>query len=59
MGPHTEGKIIGTKDLVLQRGTLQGDPLSPLIFCINLNLVAEQLNKLNTAYEEHAKKTKL
>ena len=58
MGPHTEGKIIGVKDLDLQRGTFQGDSLSPLIFCISLILITEKLNKLNTGYEEHTKKTK-
>ena len=58
MGPHTEGKIIRTKYLDLRLGTFQGDSISPLIFCISLILVREQLNKLNTGYEEHTKKIK-
>ena len=49
---HTEGKIIETEDLEIQRGLFQGHLLSPLLFCFNLNPLTEQLNKLNTGYEE-------
>jgi len=45
---HTEGKIIETEDLEIQRGLFPGDSLSPLLFCISLIPITEQLNKLNT-----------
>ena len=50
---RTEGKIRGTGDLEIQRGIFQGHSLSPLLFYINLILLTEQVNKLNTGYEEH------
>ena len=37
----------------------QGDTLSPLLFCISLIPLTEQLNRLNTGYEEHTTKTKI
>jgi hypothetical protein len=37
----------------------QGDSLSPLLFCINLFRLTEQLNKLKSGYEEHTTKTKV
>ena len=33
--------------------------LSPLLFCICLIPLTEQLNRLNTGYEEHIMKTKI
>lgn len=56
---HTEGKIIDTEDLEIQCGIFQGDSLSPLLFCISLNPLTEQLNKMNTRYEEHITKMKV
>jgi hypothetical protein len=53
---HIEGKII--EDLEI-RGMLQGHTLSPLLFCISLIPLIEQLNKLITGYEEHKTKTKV
>ena len=35
------------------------DSLSPLLFCICLIALTEQLNKLNTGYEEQTTKTKI
>ena len=35
------------------------DSLSPLLFCICLVPLTEQLNRLNTGYEEHTTKTKI
>jgi len=55
---HTEGKIIETEDLEIQHGIFQGDSLTPLLFCISLIPLTEQLNKLNVGYEEHTTKTK-
>jgi hypothetical protein len=37
----------------------QGDSLSPLSFCICLIPLTEQMNKLNTGYEEYTTKTKI
>jgi hypothetical protein len=56
---HAENKLIETKDIKIQCGIFQGDSLSPLLFCICLLLLTEQLNKLNTGYEEHTTKTKI
>jgi len=33
---HTEGNIKETEYLEIQCGIFQGDPLSPLLFCISL-----------------------
>jgi len=55
---HTEGKITVTEDLEITRGIHQGDSLSSLLFCVSLIPFTEQLNKLNTGYEEQTTKTK-
>jgi len=41
-----------------QHGRLQGDSLSPLLFCISFNLTG-QMNMVGTGYEEHTKNTKI
>jgi hypothetical protein len=56
---HTENELIETEDIKIQCGTFQGDSLSPLLFCICLSPLTEQLNRLNTGYEEHITKTKV
>jgi hypothetical protein len=56
---HAENKVIETEDINLQCGIFQGDSLSPLIFCVCLIPLTEQLNRLNTGYEEHTTKTKI
>jgi len=56
---HAENKLIETEDIKIQCGIFQGDSLSPLLFCICLLPVTEQVNKLNTGYEEHTTKTKI
>ena len=56
---HAENKLIETEDIKVQCGIFQGDSLSPLLFCICLLPLTEQLNKLNTGYEVHTTKTKI
>jgi hypothetical protein len=56
---HTENELIETEDIKIQSGIFQGDSLSPLIFCICLIPLTEQLNSLNTGYEKHIAKTKI
>ena len=56
---HTENKLIETDDIKIQCGIFQGDSLSPLLFCICFIPLTEQLNRLNTGYEEHTTKTKI
>ena len=56
---HTENKLIETEDIKIQFGIFQGDSLSPLLFCVCLIPLTEQLNRLNTGYEEHTIKTKI
>jgi len=56
---HTEKKLIEREDIKIQYGIFQGDSLSPLLFCICLIPLTEQLNRLNTGYEEHTTKTKI
>jgi len=56
---HTENKVIETEDIKIQCGIFQADSLSPLLFCICLIPLNEQLNTLNTGYEEHTTKTKI
>ena len=55
---HSENKLIATEDIKIQCIIFQGDSLSPLLFCICLIPLTEQLNRLNTGYEEHKTKTK-
>ena len=50
---QAENKLIETEDIKIQCGIFQGDSLSPLLFCICLIPLNEQLNRLNTGYEEH------
>jgi len=59
MGLHTENKLIETDDIKIQCGIFQGDSLSPQLFCISRNPLTEQLNRLNTRYEQHTTKTKI
>jgi len=47
------------RNIEIQCGIFQGDSLSPLLFCISLNPLTEQLNKMNTRYEEHITKMKV
>jgi hypothetical protein len=56
---HTENELIETEDIKIQCGIFQGDSLLPLLFCICLIPLTEQLNKLNTGCEEHITKTKI
>jgi len=44
---------------LVQCGIFQGDSLSPLLFCICSIPLTEQLNRLNTGYEEYTTKTKI
>jgi hypothetical protein len=53
MHQHAENELTETEDIKIQCGIFQGDSLSPLLFCICLIPLTEQLNKLNTGYEEH------
>jgi hypothetical protein len=56
---HAKQKSIQTEDIKIECGIFQGDSLSPLLFCICLIPLTEQLNTLNTGYEEHTTKTKI
>jgi hypothetical protein len=56
---HAENKLIETEDIKIKCGIFQGDSLSLLLFCICLLPLTEQLNKLNTGFEEHTTKAKL
>jgi len=56
---HAENTLIETEDIKIQCGIFQGNSLSPLLFCICLFRLTEQLNKLNTRHEEHTTKTKI
>ena len=56
---HAENELIETEDIKIQCGIFQGDSLSPLLFCICLIPLTEQLTRLNTGYEEHMMKTKI
>jgi hypothetical protein len=56
---HAENKLIEREDVKIHCGIFQEDSLSPLLFCICLLSLTEQLNDLNTRYEEHTTKTKI
>jgi len=56
---HAKNKLIETEDIKIQCGIFQGDSLLPLLFCICLIPLTEQLNWLNTGYEERTTKTKI
>ena len=56
---HAENKLKETEDIKIQCGIFQGDSLSPPLFCICLIPLTEQLNRLNTGYEEHTTKTNI
>ena len=56
---HAENELIETEDIKIQCGIFQGDSLSPLLFHISLIPLMQQLNRLNTGYEEHITKTKI
>jgi hypothetical protein len=59
MRVRTENKIIETEEIEMQCGIFRGDSLSSLLFCICLIPLTEQLNRLNTGYEQHTTKTKI
>ena len=56
---HTENKLIETGDIKIQCVIFRGDSLSPLLVCICLIPVTEQLNRLKKGYEEHKTKKKI
>jgi len=56
---HTENKLIETEDIKIQCRIFQEDSLSPLLFCICLIPLTEQLNRLNTGYKQHTTKIKI
>jgi hypothetical protein len=56
---HAEKRLIETEDINLPCGIFQGDSLSPLLFCICFIPLTEQLNRVNTGYEEHTTKKKI
>jgi hypothetical protein len=56
---NNNNKLIETEELEMQCGIFQGDSLSALLFCVCLIPLTEQLNRLNTGYEEHTTKTKI
>ena len=56
---HVENEFIETEDIKIKYGIFQGDSLLPLLFCICLIPVTEQLNRLNTGYKGHITKTKI
>jgi len=56
---HTENKLIETEAIKIQYAIFQGDSLSAPLFCTCLIPLTEQLNMLNTGYEQHRTKTKI
>ena len=56
---HAENELIETEDIKIQCGIFQEHSLSPLLFCICLIPLTEQMNRLNTGYEQHVTKTKI
>jgi hypothetical protein len=56
---HAEQKLIKTEDIKIECVIFQEDSLSPPLFCVCLIPLTEQLNRLNTGYEEHTTKTKI
>jgi hypothetical protein len=56
---YTEEKLIEPEDAETQCRIFQMDLLSPLLYFISLIPLTEQLNKLNTGYEEHLTQTKI
>ena len=56
---HTENKLLETEDIKILCGIFKGESLSPMLFCICLIPLTEQLNRLNTGYEGHTTKTKI
>jgi len=56
---HTENKLIETEDKKIKYEIFQRDLLSPLLFCVCLIPLTEQLNRFNKGNEEHTKKTKI
>jgi hypothetical protein len=59
MRPHAENDFSEAEDIKIQCETFQGDSLPPLLFCTFFIPLTEQLNRLNTGYEEHITKTKI
>jgi hypothetical protein len=43
----------------IECGIFQGDSLSPLLYCVCLIPLTEQLNRLNTGYEGYTTETKI
>ena len=56
---QTENKVLKTEDIKIQCGIFQGHSLLPLLFCICLIPLTENLNRLNTGYEDQTTKMKI
>ena len=53
--------MIKTRFMQIRRGILQGDSLSPLLFCVDLNPLSKELNRNGSGYRiatGHGKTTK-
>jgi hypothetical protein len=55
---HAENKLIEAEDIKIQCGIFHVNSLSPLLFCICLIPLTEQLSRLNMGYEEDKTKEK-
>jgi len=56
---HREEKLVEKEDVAIQSWIFQEDSSTPLPFFISLISLTQQLNKLNTGYEERKIKIKL
>ena len=59
MRQQTENKVLEREDIKIQCGIFQGDSLSPLLFCICLIFLTENLNRLNTGNEDQTTKMRI
>jgi len=55
----TKQEVMQSQPIQIRRGIFQGDSLSPLLFCITLILLTNELNSADCGYQVHGTEKKI